>query len=352
MKIYTNLKTLVKNYLTLIKYKTGKDITKIIDYDHIGLINQAICTENIGDTIITESLIKEIKEIFKFSFIKDFPGQLKSSMDYTLSLTKQNLIFVGGTNLLNSRMNKFSQWKINPYSKLFLQNKFILFGVGWWQYEKKPNKYTAQLLKKLLSDKYLHSVRDSYTETKLKSIGIDNVINTSCPTLWGIDNEFCKKIPVNKSNNVVATLTSYKPDSITDKKILEILSLNYKNVYIWLQGSDDYKYLKSLSIDMHKFSIIDSSLNAFENVLNNDDIEYIGTRLHGGIKALQKCKRTLILAVDNRAIEINKDINLNVIKRTDFESILSYIANPYHTIINLPINNIKRWKEQFVSNEN
>ena len=47
----------------------------------------------------------------------------------------------------------------------------------------------------------------------------------------------------------------------------------------------------------------------------------VGTRLHAGIRALQKGNQALILSVDNRATEINKDINIPVISRFDLAQI-------------------------------
>ena len=62
----------------------------------------------------------------------------------------------------------------------------------------------------ILDSTYLHSVRDSYTEKKLKQIGIDNVINTSCPTMWRLTEEFCSHIPCKKQDTVVTTITDYR----------------------------------------------------------------------------------------------------------------------------------------------
>ncbi|MEO6452946.1 MAG: polysaccharide pyruvyl transferase family protein [Ginsengibacter sp.] len=348
MKFYYDLKKWAKDYVTLAKGKKPNHANKTDNFYSIGLIDQSICSQNLGDNIISEAVTEELKSIFSFSYINHFPGQINSSIDYTRLLSAQDFIFVGGTNLLKSNMNKNPQWKINSYSKFFLKNRFILMGVGWFQYQSEPNSYSVSLLKDMLSNKFLHSVRDSYTEKKLHSIGIKNVINTTCPTLWQIDNKICSNINIYKSNNVVTTLTSYYKDPEVDKKILNILCENYKKVYLWLQGFNDYQYFKNLSLDNQNIIVLDSSLTAYENILSIDDIEYIGSRLHGGIKALKKGKRTLILAVDNRAYEIKIDTNLNVIKRSDYMSLLLYLEKPYHTLINLPVENIKRWKEQFL----
>ena len=57
--------------------------------------------------------------------------------------------------------------------------------------------------------------------------------------------------------------------------------------------------------------------------------------------------RTLIVSIDNRAEEKNKDFNLPIIKR-DSLSDLSYIINTsFSTEINIPEEKIEKWKSQF-----
>ena len=100
------------------------------------------------------------------------------------------------------------------------------------------------------------------------------------------------------------------------------------------------------SIYGNKAIYVKPSLQALDEILTID-IDYLGTRLHAGIRALQNKKRTLILAVDNRAIEISKDTNLPVVPRNDWESITSWIESDYTTQIILPWSNIDKWKSQF-----
>ncbi|TOG81065.1 capsular biosynthesis protein, partial [Vibrio parahaemolyticus] len=73
--------------------------------------------------------------------------------------------------------------------------------------------------------------------------------------------------------------------------------------------------------------IIAPSLESFDEVLSSGNVDYIGTRLHGGVRALQKKVRTLILAIDNRAWEKKKDFNLPVVERNDEVAISNFINN-------------------------
>ena len=81
--------------------------------------------------------------------------------------------------------------------------------------------------------------------------------------------------------------------------------------------------------------------------LNTQEVDYIGTRLHAGIRAIQKKKRTLILSIDNRAIEIAKDINLNSCERGNNKEIKEFILNNYKTDIKIKKQEIEEWKSQF-----
>ena len=318
-------------------------------YFDFGILNPGIGTSNLGDLIIYDSIYKNLREIFIDDLFTNFPTQLHTAYDTQILMSQKNLLFVSGTNLLSSNLEEKYQWKIDLTYRKFLKNKVILFGAGWWQYQGKINNYTKKIYKAVFNKELLHSVRDNYTAEKLKTIGIDNVVNTSCPTLWEITPEKSKSIPREKSSLVVTTLTFYHKNYALDYRMLKILSNNYKKIYLWIQGLNDAQYFKELNKGLSNIMLLPPTLEAFDDVLENKDVDYIGTRLHAGIRALQKNRRTLILAVDNRAFEIGKDVHLNVIKREDVEEILQFINRKYETRIELPLDNIKMFKESLRS---
>jgi polysaccharide pyruvyl transferase WcaK-like protein len=220
-------------------------------------------------------------------------------------------------------------------------------GVGWWQYQKKPNLYTKILLNKVLSSDKTHSVRDSYTEKQLKSIGINNVLNTSCPTMWKLNKEHCSDIPNTKGENVLMTLTNYNKDPECDKKIIDVLNKSYKKVYFWIQAYEDYLYLKKLNY-LNSVILVDPTLNSLDNILGSkESLDYVGTRLHAGIRAMNFKRRSIIIAIDNRATEKSKDFNINIVQRKNIDTKLSDIINSkFNTNILLPVKNINKWKLQ------
>jgi len=70
------------------------------------------------------------------------------------------------------------------------------------------------------------------TKRKLESIGIKNVLNTACPTMWTLTEEAQRKIPVRKARAVLTSITDYAFSPEQEKKMLEILPKEYEHVII------------------------------------------------------------------------------------------------------------------------
>lgn len=313
----------------------------------ITIFDTSIASENIGDFIIMDSVNRELRELFsKDMLFYSLTHDKISQATYRLNKIS-DYSFVGGTNLLSSNMNSYNQWKINLIDSVFLKN-IVLMGVGWWQYQKRPNLYTRILLKRVLNKNILHSVRDSHTEMMLRSIGINNVINTGCMTMWKLTAEHCSKIPHSKSENVIFTLTDYNKDIEIDQKLIDILVKNYKKVYFWPQGSGDLKYLNTMK-NINNIEILGGNLFSYDELLDDVsiDLDFIGTRLHAGIRALQKSRRTIILGIDNRAEEKSKDFNLKVLSRRDIIQLEDILQNDFSTDIKIHEENIIKWERQF-----
>jgi polysaccharide pyruvyl transferase WcaK-like protein len=254
--------------------------------------------------------------------------------------------FVCGSNLIRGKMNTIMKlWDINLRSARII-SPVILVGVGWWKKGDKPNRYSRSLYSQLLDKKKLHSVRDNYTLTQFQEMGFKNVINTACATMWNLTPEHCKLIPTTKAENLVTTLTDYDKNPVEDQKMINVLSRHYKKVYLWLQGVNDFNYAALMNLP-DNLELINPSLEDYDAILETSNIEYVGTRLHAGIRALQKKKRTIILAVDHRALEKKKDFNLTVLDRHDVNQLEGLIHDQFKTEIILPLEAIKTWKAQF-----
>ena len=308
------------------------------------IFDTSIATQNLGDVIILDSVNKSLEKLFPDGrFFKTATHESIGLASYKLH-KKADFSFVAGTNLLSSNMNKYNQWKVNFYDAAFLKD-IILLGVGWWQYQNGVNLYTKLLYKKLLHRKFQHSVRDSYTKAKLAQAGIANCINTGCPTTWSLTPQHCSGIPTVKSGSVVFTLTDYNKDHRADLKLMHFLSEHYERIYFWPQGSGDLDYLTSFPGNVE---LVAPSLKAFDALLeNSDSIDYVGTRLHAGIRAIQHGRRSIIVGVDNRAAEMAKDINLPFLARENIDRLDGMIDGQWATSLSIDFAAVDTWRSQF-----
>lgn len=305
--------------------------------------NSGSPSANLGDLIIQEAVEREIAENFGNQELIRFSTHASLEKQHLQAIKKCSLTFVGGTNLLSSDMKAYRQWKIGLRAALQLKGA-ILLGVGWWQYQENPTWYTKTVLRAALSSKAIHSVRDNYTKEKLNSIGIQNVINTGCPTMWPLAAIKPEKIPTGKSENALSMLTDYSKNPALDKKFLELLASNYEKVYMWPQGKGDREYILELDVPV---IILERSLEALDQFIKGNSFDYVGTRLHGGVRCLLSSKRSLILEIDNRAKEIAHDTGLPTSKRDDLDYISQWIQGQTITQLRLDLNSIQQWKNQF-----
>ncbi|MEZ9674769.1 polysaccharide pyruvyl transferase family protein [Vibrio breoganii] len=318
----------------------------------IFLYEPSISTLNLGDGIITESCRKHLRDLYTTeAFINCSSHLPQSSVSWTRAWSCKSS-FVCGSNLLCSDMFMGRAWNISFLDSLVLP-KANLLGVGWNNYQSKASTYTKYLYKNILSNTFIHSVRDKYTENKLKEIGINNVINTGCPTMWDLNESHCDAIPNIKSNEVVFTLTDYRVAEEEDMQLILALLEGYNTVYFWPQGSNDLSYFRKLQTKLgavtNKINILPQSLSYYSNLLERRNIDFVGTRLHAGVKALQFKRRSLIIGVDNRATEKKKDFNLPVIERyKSKDDYLDSFNQKFNTEIQINDEAIKKWKEQFI----
>ncbi len=309
------------------------------------IFDTSIGSTNLGDHIIMDAVNRIADELFANDFVINMPTHLAIHPSDLPPLRKYDAGIVGGTNLLKNNLMHKRQWKVALKDLLVLRRKVVLLGVGWWQYQDKPvSAYTKLLYKTLFSKQYSHSVRDNYTLQKLRSVGLENVVNTGCPTVWGLDEPHCSQINPQKRDKVVATLTDYLRDPDRDRRMLEILKEHYGEVYVWIQGSKDQAYVESLVSDIR---YIAPKLSAFDRFLETEPCEYVGTRLHAGIRALQKKRKAIIIGIDNRALEMRNDIGLNVLERQRIEQLEERIHEAMSVKLYLDHEAIRRWKEQF-----
>jgi polysaccharide pyruvyl transferase WcaK-like protein len=312
----------------------------------VALLDTAAGSTNLGDYIIMDAVQRELADLFADCMVFTIASHERMSSRSRRLIRQSRWAISGGTSLLSSRMWFRSNWNVTPLDALARLN-VILMGAGWYQYQRAPDPYSRWLLKSLLSRDGIHSVRDGYTLRMLASIGVTNVVNTGCPTLWHLTAAHCGQLPSRKAGAVVATVNSYAglKNPAADRRLLEILSRHYSQVYLWIQTDTDHEYARALH---DKLIYIRPNVAALDTVLASDlDLDYVGNRLHAGIRALQHGRRAIIVEIDNRAREMGSDFGLPTVGRTEFERLERMIAEPQGICVTPPRAEIDLWKNQF-----
>ena len=321
----------------------------------IALLDTSIMSFNLGDQIIMDGIKKGMKPVLESASVVYMPThtplfhvfQIIRKMDSLNQYFKSmDLIFACGTNLLNKNMlHRRPLWNINMSDSKLLKN-VILVGVGTDNQDAIENRYTEKLYQRVLSKDFMHSTRDEKTKKLLESLGFQ-AINTGCPTMWSLSEDVVNAIPQNKADSVVFTVTDYCTDAEKDNIMIDTLCKEYNQVFCWTPGWYDMEYIEKLEISK-KVQFINPSVEAYDNFLEETYCDYVGTRLHAGIRAMQKKKRAIIIGVDNRARDINEDCNLNYLERSSICNLPKLINSKIETTVRIKKQEIQQFISQFI----
>ena len=309
------------------------------------LLDTALESLNSGDGIIMDCCQRQLGACMDISEAAHVSTHRFPTEEEKKILVQSKIKILCGTNLLSGHMRHYGLWKLGPDVSPYRGT--ILMGAGFDSSNPGFDDYSMRLFRTILSKDGLHSVRDSFSEQKLRAMGIRNVVNTACPTMWELTPDYCAKIPQTKADRVVTTVTDYKRDPERDRAMLEILLNNYMQVFLWLQGSQDGTYIEQFGVG-DRLVLVDSSLSSYDRLLQEENLDYVGTRLHAGIRAMNALHRSLIISIDNRAACISDDTGLPTLLRKDVPYALESKLNAsWETSLQLPRENIERWKAQF-----
>lgn len=319
--------------------------------DNIVLLDTSVGSLNKGDDIIMKCVREHLTEITKEDYVLTLPTHLAPFHWYQVVrgsnrvklYSNAKYKFVGGSNLLTMDMlTHFPQWNINLFNYQPLKGS-ILVGVGAGK-GTKIKRYTKMLYKKVLSHDYMHSVRDERTKSFVEDMGL-KAINTGCATLWSLTPDFCLQIPKHKATSVVFTLTFHARHKESDQLLINVLQKNYEKIYFWIQDKEDLHYFHTLD-NIEGIQIVSPTLAAYEKILSQD-IDYIGTRLHGGIYAMRHKKRAIIIGIDERARGMGETYNLNQLDRREMSQLETTIHSAITTDVKLDLKRINTWLQQF-----
>ena len=319
------------------------------------VFDTAIGTFNQGDDIILESARNCLAPLLDENYVMNLATHLSNLnlYHYVRNSKKMKFVdncdykFIMGTNLLTGDIiRSVGQWSVGPLSKRLYKNS-IMMGTGITKGSQQMKFYTANFYKDILRKDIAHSVRDEESKKFLENIKGITVIDTGCPTLWGLTGEVCDKIPVKKSKNAVFTVsgqTKYQNPE-RDQLLIDTVEKNYDKLYFWVQTYEDEAYYNGLKHSKDVTYI--HSLKKYGEVLDNGNVDYVGTRLHGGIYAIQHGVRAVIVEIDHRSKGFKEINHINTIERNRLEELEEYINGSIKTEIVLREKDIKEWTSQF-----
>lgn len=322
--------------------------------DNILLLDPSIASDNKGDDIIMECVRKELEPILTNNYELDLPTHVSAfhwyqvwrNSSFVQRFCNCKYKFVGGSNILIPQLlTHLPQWNINLFNYQPMKGS-ILVGVGAGQGAEGPiNWYTKYIYTRLLNRDFYHSARDERSKIYMERLGL-KAINTGCVTMWSLTPDFCKQIPKGKSDKVIFTLTAQLEFDTRDQVLIDTLQRNYQEVYFWPQGISDYNYLNGFK-GIGSVKILQATKAAYGEFLTNNDTDYIGTRLHGGIYAMRHKRRSIILAIDERARAINQNNHLNCLEKDKIQELDNMINSSFSTEIVMDFEAINKWKSQF-----
>ena len=319
---------------------------------NILLLDTSVASQNKGDDIIMECVRKELQFILKDNFEYTLPTHVSPFHWYQVwrnsnrlrSYSECTLKFIGGSNILcKNLLTHYPQWNINWFNCKPLAGSIgVGIGAGAGEHS---NWYTRKMYQRVLSHDFFHSVRDERTKKYVESLGL-KAINTGCVTMWMLTPEFCKTIPAKKSGRVVFTLTKRGEYDERDQFLINTLTDNYHEVFFWPQGIDDYGFFHRFNRIDH-IKVLPANKNAYDEFLTANETDYVGTRLHGGIYAMRHGRRAIIIAIDERAREINKSNHLICIDKKEINQLPDLINSEFITQVKMDYDKIDNWKAQF-----
>jgi polysaccharide pyruvyl transferase WcaK-like protein len=312
------------------------------------LLQTAIASDNVGDEIIVEDCLLELQDVLKGAYVSTSSSHDGLGPSGRELAAEADVVLMLGTNALRDRTVapwKHYMWKLSRRDVAALEDKVVLMGVGANRAFKGVSAGQKRLLSRILSSRHVHSVRDESARKIIAECGRD-VVNTSCPTLWKWRSA-SPGCPTGKAENACFTLTKHKPDPVADTALVRTLKANYGTVWFWPQQPRDLGYLDSLG-ETGGIEVIAPNLAAYDEILAGNDVDVIGTRLHGTIRALKHGRRHVVIAIDRRSTEIGAHTGLSVMRRDKVATELEGRVNSeFETRLDLDSGAIDRFLGQF-----
>lgn len=305
------------------------------------VLDTSIATRNIGDEIIMDAVRDELRAMLPEAAVRTVPTHERLGTRTRGLMGAADIVLAGGTNLVGPPMYHSRLWKVTPWDALQRWD-VTLMGCGWRRYSARVSPPTAWLLRRLLGGEVPHGVRDDYTAVQLARLGIDNTLVTGCPTTWGLGTGLLSRIPQQQGDEAVVVLNGRNDVPGLGEAIISACTRRYRKVHFWTQMFTDARYLQGLDPAVE---VVPPNLQAYDDLLRgHESLDYVGTRLHAGVRALQHGRRTTIFEIDNRAAEMSKTLSLPTVALEQGASVEDALARPWSAEVAIPTDKVEHWR--------
>ena len=277
---------------------------------------------NIGDGFIMDSSIKLIQKKPKFIFSSRVS---LTDEDIEKINTTKSLIVMGANTLKDN-------YEITPNFNLEVLNKIkvpiILMGIGHCGIESVTSNgldADSSILVKEINNRFpFISVRCNYSYNYLKRSNINeqNILNTSCPVIYSVD-EINKQF--SKGNQkVVVTITDrihidkqiglfhFVKENFKDSNLIASFHQNYNNNELDI-------YLKNLGFEIFKSEQYEDFIELYK-----DTDLHIGNRVHAHLKCLSLGVRSFLTPFDLRQLYFSKSLDFPLINKLPDDILETY----------------------------
>jgi hypothetical protein len=282
---------------------------------------------NIGDGFIMDSSIKLIQKKPEFVFSSRVS---LTDKDIEKINTTKSLIVMGANTLKDN-------YEITPNFNLEILKKInvpiILMGIGHYGVESVTNNgldtNSLNLLEEVTSRFPFISVRCNYSYDYLERSHINdqNILNTSCPVIYSVD-EVNKQFSKN-NQKVVVTITDrihidkqiglfhFVKDNFKDSNLIASFHQNYNN-------NELDEYLKNLGFKIFK----SDNYEDFIELYKDTDL-HIGNRVHAHLKCLSLGVKSFLTPFDLRQLYFSESLNFPLINRLPNDMLETYNFNNF-----------------------
>ncbi|WP_069385813.1 polysaccharide pyruvyl transferase family protein [Cellulosimicrobium cellulans] len=305
----------------------------------IVVVDPGAASTNVGDRIISESVDAELVTPLRSAGrdVERVPMHGTPSATDRAALRAAEAVVACGTNLLSDHMRFRRAWHWPAEDVELCRGRLTFLGVGWWQYQRAGVDPVSAAWLRSLAGSTPWAVRDEYSLAKLRRARVP-AVHTSCPTLWRVE----KQVLPADERRVVVTFTDYSQDPLADARLVRDLAERFDEILFWPQGPGDPAYVEQVRGGIG--AVLGPGLDDFDAVLDEPGTAYVGLRLHGGIRAMQKGVPSLVLSIDNRAREIARSVGLRAPSRHAVHAYREDLSSGEAVALAVPRDTVDRWR--------